>query len=177
MSSTYPPSNFYSLSSLNLSNKFIASIGRWYTLVDNTNLGAGASMFFALETGPDILNIEAISMGSTSPITTVDMFENSDWVSGTGSLLQSFNRNRNFKNVLLPVVEGRKNPTINSNGTLLETFSIYGDVSGIGSNKEALAQGEITYPYILEPNTQYLICVTNSDVSARDYRIAFQLSY
>lgn len=151
--------------------------GRLYTLVDETaSLASAGIIELCLRTADEVIEIEVLSLGSTSIETSVELREGVVFTDATGTTLTSYNRNRNYKAIPLPVDNAEKNPTVTNQGTLIEDFTVFGE-SGGGGNKPAFSSGSITVPYILEPNSTYMLRITNNDASARDYRAALYLSY
>lgn len=151
--------------------------GRLYTLVDETAGLAGSGTFeLCLRTNGTKITVDLLSLASTSVESTIQLREGVVFTDLTGDTLTSFNRNRNFKTVPFPVNNAEKNPTVIDAGTLLEEFTVFGQ-AGQGGNKPAFSSGEIPIPFILEPNSTYMIRVTNDDTSSRDYRAALYLSY
>ncbi len=150
-------------------------IGKVNTLYYEEPIESGDTLNICIVTDNEIVTVEAITVGTTSIQTTVNLHEDSIFTDGSGIQLQSFNRNRNFKGDVFPIQDIEARPTISDEGTLVGSFTAYGE-AGVGFSKNVLSSGDTSLPVILEPLTGYTAKVTNNDTSTRNYKITLYLS-
>ena len=130
--------------------------GNIYLAVAQITVPASGDAYVGIETGTGNVCVNIQSMTLSSGIIIAEMFEGSDFT--TGTMVNINNMNRRSTNTSTVTVSTA--PTVNSEGTKIDEVS-FGS-TGIG-NSITVSVLDAQLPWALKTNTKYLFKLTNSD--------------
>lgn len=124
----------------------------------------------AFTTGNNKIALNGANISSNSVKTEISFYEDSIYTPDTGVDIATINRNRNNKSDPLPVDGPEENPTITDQGTSIIHTIAYG-VSGQGSKGSIYSSIGSETALVLEPNTSYILEITNLDTTTSNYEL------
>jgi len=127
---------------------------------DSVANGASHDHLIRVGTFVPIVNVTSSAGGDAE----LYIFE-SPSISATGTIISSYNKNRNYSDT--PTMDVYEDPTVTDTGTQLSEIFVPGGTGANSVGGTGTLQGEI----ILEANTDYLIRATNTAASAQDISI------
>lgn len=135
-----------------------------FSISASGTLAAGATDILLGRTGSQEVHFSNFSVNMSKGFFTIALYE-APTITSDGTPIASFNRKRSSSNTA--TMSTFAGTTVSNNGTLLEPVEIY-DTGGQGSNTQ-FGVGVLSADWVLAPNTDYIIVLTNSDASATDY--------
>ena len=135
--------------------------GNIYLAVAHLTVPASGVAYLGFETGLSNVNVNLQSMTLSSDIVIAEMFEGSDFTTGTAVNINNMNRrSTNTSTVTISTA-----PTVNSEGTKIDEVS-FGS-TGIG-NSITVSVLDAQLPWAFKTNTKYLFKLTNNGASDVD---------
>ena len=130
--------------------------GKIFLAVAQITVPASGVAYLGFETGSSNVNVNLQSMALSSGIIIAEMFEDSDFTTGTTVNINNMNRrSTNTSNVTISTA-----PTVNSEGTKIDEVSFGSE--GIGSSITASVL-DTQLPWALKTNSKYLLKLTNNN--------------
>ena len=130
--------------------------GNIYLAVAQITVPASGVAYLGFETGSSNVNVNLQSMTLSSDIVIAEMFEDSEFTTGTTVNINNMNRrSTNVSDVTISTA-----PTVTSEGTKIDEVSI--GSSGIGSSITASVL-DAQLPWALKTNTKHLMKFTNDN--------------
>lgn len=160
-----------SVGSMDLTPRQVVWLGRAFSGSSVTNLIDTATSEVEIVTLDNQIFIEVLNVVTESTETLVELKE--DIVATGGTPLLLFNRNR--ANVDTPVVTTILNPTVSDQGTTVFSYVIFN--SDDQGNSVIVSGTGTVGPFLLKPNSRYIISITNQSGATADYSTSFTLTY
>lgn len=146
--------------------------GLFFESYNKFTLAAAGTRFVTIKTPIGVyLHYKPTNLVTSADKITIEFFEGATVTAATGTSTSPSNHNRNSSNASgVTLLDA---PTVTANGTKFAQVYIPG-ATGIGGTRTGASAGTSGSEWVLKPNTQYAIKVTNGSSGANDIQINFQ---
>ena len=146
--------------------------GIFFESYNKFTLAAGATRFVTLKAPAGVyLHYRPTNLVTSADKVTIEFYEGATVTANTGTAVTPSNHNRN--SALTSVVTLLDAPTVTANGIKFAQVYIPG-ATGIGGTRTGANAGVSNSEWVLKPDTQYAIKVTNGSSGSNDIQINFQ---
>jgi len=159
------------ISSINVEHTNIHE-GKFFESYNKFTLAAAGTRFVTMKTPANKnLHYKPTGLVTSADKVTVEFFEGATVTAATGTAATPANHNRN--SAITSGVTLLDAPTVTANGTKFTQVYIPGS-TGVGGSRYGDSAGVSNSEWVLKPNTQYAIKVTNGSSASNDIQVNFQ---
>ena len=146
--------------------------GIFFESYNKFTLSASATRLITLKTpAAKYLHYRPTGLVTSADKVTIEFFEGATVTPATGTAATPSNHNRS--SALTSGVTLLDAPTVTANGTKFAQVYIPG-ATGTGGTRTGQSAGTSGSEWVLKPNTQYMIKVTNGSSGSNDIQVNFQ---
>ena len=146
--------------------------GIFFESYNKFTLAAGATRVVTIKPAAGTyLHYRPTNLVTSADKVTIEFYEGATVTAATGTAVTPSNHNRN--STLASKVTLLDAPTVTANGTKFTQVYIPG-ATGVGGSRTGASAGVSNSEWVLKPDTQYAIKVTNGSSGANDIQINFQ---